>query len=149
MSPGTGKVCKVGIYTLPGFCHQCYVGVARVEGDWKTRGWDSNYILYCREDVHPTLQRSVCNCLTMIVGSSYIIQGVHYPHRSANQCVPLHNRGRANLCLGRVQPVHNISAWLHLSWTFFITVRGWLTSSRSLSSCFQASTAWPMKQLSL
>ena len=20
----------------------CYVGVARVEGDWKTRGWDSN-----------------------------------------------------------------------------------------------------------
>ena len=45
----------------------------------------------------------------MIVGSSYIIQGVHYPHRSANQCVPLHNRGRANLCLGRVQPVHNTS----------------------------------------
>ena len=87
----------------------CYVGVARVEGDWKTRGWDSNYILYCREDVHPTLQRSVCNCLAMIVGSSYIIQGVHYPHRSTNQCVPLHNRGRASLCLGRVQPVHNIT----------------------------------------
>ena len=65
------------------------------------------YILYCREDVHPTLQRSVCNCLTMIVGSSYIIQGAHYPHRSANQCVPLHNRGRAHLCLGRVQPVHD------------------------------------------
>ena len=42
MSPGTGKVCKFGIYTLPGFCHQCDVGVARVEGDLKTRGWDSN-----------------------------------------------------------------------------------------------------------
>ena len=65
-------------------------------------------ILYCREDVHPTRSTgSVYNGQR----SSYIIHGddgVHYPHRSANQCVPLRNHGKANLCLGRVQPVHDI-----------------------------------------